>query len=209
MVDRETAKVSVDEDITEKEVAWDLLGTVMQFPDEKNVEMDFGLDKFPAYRFFPGSDIKRFYRVHLPEKLPEEFTLVASFKTLQPTGPSYLFAVINPLETVIQLGLKISNGPGTNQNITLIYTNSQQHSLSDEIATFTVQRLVNKWAEIVVKVTTTDVTLYLNCHEFGKQKVTRIPSVLVFDKASILYIAQAGANIKGNFDALIQAIEKA
>ncbi|XP_046410800.1 collagen alpha-1(IX) chain [Neodiprion fabricii] len=189
-------------------MSWELLRSVMKaFPEGKFIQFTSGLDKLLAYKLLPGSDIKRPHRLHLPDKLPKEFTLVASFKTLQRSGPSYLFAVLNPLDTVIQLGIKISDGPGTNQNVTLLYTNSDQHSLSDEIATFTVQRLVNKWTEIVFRVTTTDVTLYVNCHEFGKQKVTRIPSELIFDTASKLYIAQAGPNIKGNFYGILQSLD--
>jgi hypothetical protein len=69
--------------------------------------MDAGLDGFPAFGFRPGSEVKQPYRIYLPEKLPAEFTLVATFK---PTSlrTSYLFAVLNPFETVVQLGIRIS-----------------------------------------------------------------------------------------------------
>lgn len=84
--------------------------------------------------------------------------------------------------------------------MTLVYTDSDLHAVSEEVATFTVNRLVKKWAEVILKVTTTDVVLYLNCHELGKLKVTRIPAELVFDTASKLYIGQAGPHIQGNFE---------
>ncbi|XP_020710044.2 collagen alpha-1(XVIII) chain isoform X2 [Athalia rosae] len=189
------------------DLEWDLLDA-MPIPSssERYLYYDIGLDGFPVYGFRPGADVKKPYRLHLPEKLPAEFTVVANFKTLS-TGPSYLFAVLNSYDTVVQLGLRISDGPGTNQNITLLYTNSDLHSLSDEVATFTVNRLVKKWAEVILKVTTTDITLYFNCHEFGKQRVTRIPSELVFDTASKLYIGQAGPNIQGNFNGTLQTLK--
>lgn len=77
------------------------------FTDVKYLYMEVGLDKFPSYGFRPGSDVKNPNRLYLPEKLPAEFSLVATFKSLSP-NPSYLFAVLNPFDTVVQLGLRIS-----------------------------------------------------------------------------------------------------
>ncbi|KZC13794.1 Collagen alpha-1(XV) chain [Dufourea novaeangliae] len=161
--------------------------------------MDDALDGFPAFGFRPGSEVKQPYRLYLPEKLPAEFTLVATFK---PTShrTSYLFAVLNPFETVVQLGIRISDGLGTNQNVSLIYTNSDQHSDSEEVAKFAVPKLTKKWSKIVIRVSLTDVTLYLNCYEMARQRVTRIPLELVFDTASTLYIAQAGPHIQEKYD---------
>lgn len=84
--------------------------------------------------------------------------------------------------------------------MSLVYTNSDEHSHSEDIAKFTLPKLTKKWSKIVIKVSTTDVTLYLNCHEMATQKVTRIPQELVFDTASTLYIAQAGPHIQGKYD---------
>lgn len=97
------------------------------------------------------------------------------------------------------------DGPGTNQNVSLVYTNSDQHSHSEEVAKFTVPKLTKKWSKIVLRVSTTDVTLYLNCHEMARQRVTRIPLELVFDTASTLYIAQAGPHIQERYDVSTQA----
>lgn len=79
----------------------------MASTDENNLYMDNGLDGFPAFGFRTGSEVKQPYRLYLPEKLPAEFTLVATFK---PTSfrTSYLFAVLNSFETVVQLGIRIS-----------------------------------------------------------------------------------------------------
>ncbi|XP_036151025.1 collagen alpha-1(XV) chain-like isoform X1 [Monomorium pharaonis] len=182
------------------EVAYDLMvASVSSMMDDNNLYMDDGVDGFPAFGFRPGSEVKQPYRLYLPEKLPAEFTLVATFK---PTSfrTSYLFAVLNPFETVVQLGIRISDGPGSNQNISLVYTNSDEHSHSEEVAKFTVPKLTKKWSKIVIKVSTNDVTLYLNCHEMARQRITRIPQELVFDTASTLYIAQAGPHIQERYD---------
>lgn len=90
------------------EVVYDLMeASVSSITDDNNLYMDDGVDGFPAFGFRPGSEVKQPYRLYLPEKLPAEFTLVATFK---PTSfrTSYLFAVLNPFETVVQLGIRIS-----------------------------------------------------------------------------------------------------
>lgn len=92
------------------------------------------------------------------------------------------------------------DGPGSNQNVSLVYTNSDEHSRSEEVAKFTVPKLTKKWSKIVIKVSTNDVTFYLNCHEMARQRVTRIPQELVFDTASTLYIAQAGPHIQERYE---------
>lgn len=76
-------------------------------------------------------------------------------------------------------------------------------TVSDEVAKFTVPRLVKRWSKIVIRVTSNEVILYLNCHEMARQKVTRIPLELVFDTASTLYIAQAGPHIQEKYDVSI------
>lgn len=98
----------------------------------------------------------------------------------------------------------MQEGPGTNQNVSLVYTNSDQHSHSEEVAKFTVPKLTKKWSKIVIRVSMTDVTLYLNCHEMARQRVTRIPLELEFDTASTLYIAQAGPHIQEKYSVSTQ-----
>ena len=90
-----------------KELVYDLLEATVALTDDNNLYIDDGLDGFPTFGFRPGSEVKQPYRLYLPEKLPAEFTLVA---TLKPTSfrTSYLFAVLNPFETVVQLGIRIS-----------------------------------------------------------------------------------------------------
>lgn len=89
------------------ELEYDLLQASVALTDDNNLYIDDGLDGFPSFGFRPGSEVKQPYRLYLPEKLPAEFTLVATFK---PTSfrTSYLFAVLNPFETVVQLGIRIS-----------------------------------------------------------------------------------------------------
>lgn len=75
--------------------------------DDKNIFLAEGHDGFPAFGFRTGNQVKQPYRMYLPDKLPSEFTLVAVFKLMNPND-SYLFAILNPFETVVQLGIRVS-----------------------------------------------------------------------------------------------------
>lgn len=87
---------------------YDLLEAVLsEIDEEKNIYISDGYDGFPAFGFQPGSELKQPYRMYLPEKLPAEFTLEATFKPMSSKN-SYLFAVLNPFETVVQLGVRIT-----------------------------------------------------------------------------------------------------
>ena len=87
---------------------FDLLEAVIsEIDEEKNIYISDGYDGFPAFGFQPGSELKQPYRMYLPEKLPAEFTLEATFKPMSNKN-SYLFAVLNPFETVVQLGIRIA-----------------------------------------------------------------------------------------------------
>ncbi|CAD6227165.1 GSCOCG00011935001-RA-CDS, partial [Cotesia congregata] len=90
-----------------KEMVYDLLQAAVATTDDKNQYIDDGLDNFLAFGFRPGSEVKQPYRLCLPEKLPAEFTVVATFKPIS-SRTSYLFAVLNPFDTIVQLGLRIS-----------------------------------------------------------------------------------------------------
>ncbi|XP_074099429.1 collagen XV/XVIII-type protein multiplexin isoform X4 [Cotesia typhae] len=189
-----------------KEMVYDLLQAAVATTDDKNQYIDDGLDNFLAFGFRPGSEVKQPYRLCLPEKLPAEFTVVATFKPIS-SRTSYLFAVLNPFDTIVQLGLRISDGSNSSQNISLVYTNSDEYSHSEEIAKFEVPKLTKKWSKVVIRVSTVDVILYLNCNEIGQKKMTRLPQELVFDTASTLYVAQAGPHIQEKYDGLLQTLK--
>ena len=50
----------------------------------------------------------------------------------------FLFAVLNPLETVVQLGVQLTPGADGDTNVTLLYTDSEVHFTSQRLATFAV-----------------------------------------------------------------------
>lgn len=76
------------------------------FQDLKTQFFDNGLDGFPAYGLRPGSEIKSPYRLFMPEKLYPEFSIVATVRPNTREG-GFLFAVVNPMDTVVQLGVEV------------------------------------------------------------------------------------------------------
>jgi collagen type XVIII alpha len=172
------------------------------FDDPKTQFFDNGLDGFPAFGLRPGSDVKSPYRLFIPEKLFSEFSIVATVRPNTRDG-GFLFSVVNPLETVVQLGVQIEpsepSHPG-NHNISLLYTDVNSHFTSQTIASFIVPSFVKKWTRFALRVTADNVTLFFNCQEYSTVVTKRIPQELVFDSASTLYVGQAGPLIKGAFD---------
>ncbi|VVD03092.1 unnamed protein product [Leptidea sinapis] len=178
---------------------YDLLHAIgVPFSNPKTQYFDEGLDGFPAYGLKPGSDIKSPYRLFMPEKLYAEFSITATVRPANKDG-GFLFSVVNPLETVVQLGVQlIQSGPGLT-NISLLYTDANAYALSQTIASFVVPSFAKKWTRFGLRVSMENVTLFLNCLEFDSVLVKRNPTELVFDSASTLYVGQAGPLIKGAF----------
>lgn len=133
----------------------------------------------------------------LPEKL-YEFAIMATIRPDSRTG-GYLFSVVNPLDTIVQLGVFLTPAVKDKWNVTLLYTDANVHMTSQKIASFEIP-YSGKWTRIALKVLRTKVTFFLNCNETETVSMKREPAELVFDSASTLYLAQAGPLNKGNFE---------
>lgn len=133
--------------LTDYTLEHDLIRAIkIPFEDPKTQFFDKGFDGFPAFGLLPGSDVKVPYRIILPEKLYPELTIQVTMKLNSQDG-GFLFAVVNPLETVVQLGLQITpafENPG-HSNFSLFYTDASTHFSSEIIASFDVNDVVNKW----------------------------------------------------------------
>lgn len=168
------------------------------FQDSRTQYVDEdGHDGFPAFGFRARSNVKIAHRQILPERLPAEFSILVRAKPSSRRG-GFLFAVVNPYDTVVELGVQLSP-ENQDTNISLFYTDSGQIS-SQVIANFTVPRLVGKWASFAFRILTENITLFYNCNETDTVVVQRNPLELVFDSASTLYIAQAGPRIQEPYE---------
>lgn len=174
-------KISVDSDFE-----YDLLNQTSQFKsnvftENRNSDVLVRL----AYRSFPKS-----FR---------EATVVATIQ-LNGTSGGYLFTILNPLGTVIQLGLMVVPANRYIYNISLIYTDAKLHLNSQHLAIFQVPAFKDE-TTIAVKVFLNKVTLYLNCHEFRSILINNVDPVEVkIDTDSRLYVASAGPIQSEKFD---------
>lgn len=139
-----------------------------------------------AYRTFPKS-----FR---------ETTIVATVQLNQTNG-GYLFSILNPLSTIVQLGLVLVPVNRYIYNISLIYTDAKLHLNSQNLAVFQVPAFKEETI-VGVKVFLNKVTLYLNCHEVRSVIVNDVdPVEIKIDADSRLYVASAGPISPNKFDA--------
>ncbi|KAK7066024.1 hypothetical protein SK128_018337, partial [Halocaridina rubra] len=178
----------------------DLLQAIeVPFADPSTQYFVTGFDGFPAFGFKAGASIKHPYRLFLPERLYRQFSILVAVKP-ESTAPMFLFAVTNPLENLIQLGVSISPGGPGSSNISLYYTDGERHMTSQTIASFLVPQFTGTWTRFAMKVSDEEIHLWFNCQMYNGLMVKRQPLQLVFDSASTLYIGQAGGIFKGEFE---------
>ncbi|XP_026832325.1 collagen alpha-1(XVIII) chain isoform X9 [Drosophila erecta] len=167
------------------------------------IEFGEAEDGFPAFRFLQTADVKSPYRMLLPEKL-YEFAILITFRQSSLKG-GYLFSVVNPLDTVVQLGVHLSPVVKNSYNVSLVYTQADQ-SIGHKLASFGVAHVPDKWNSIALQVLSDRVSFYYDCELRNTTLVTREPIELVFDSASTLYIGQAGSIIGGKFEGYLEKI---
>lgn len=165
--------------------------------EAENVELGESYDGFMAFNFKQNSNVKFPYRMILPEKILD-FVIMSTIKP-ESTKGGYLFSVVNPLDTVVQLGIHFSQVINDKWNISILYTDANVHSMSMSLAKFEVP-FKKQWSAIAFKVLHNKVTFYSDCNETQSVSINRDPVELVFDSASTLYLVQAGNILKGHFE---------
>lgn len=116
------------------------------------------------------------------------------------TNGGYLFSILNPLGTIVQLGLAMMPANRYIYNISLIYTDAKLHLNSQNLAVFQVPAFQEEM-NVAIKVFLNKVTLYLNCHEVRSQFVNNVdPVEIKIDTDSRLYVASAGPLHPTKFD---------
>lgn len=164
----------------------------------QGIEYEEADDGFPSYKFLPTSDVKTSYRVLLPERL-YEFAILVKFLPNSPKG-GYLFSVINSFESVVQLGLHLSTVSKNFWNVSLLYTQSDQSSVSRKLVSYQLPYRGKEWTTLSFQVLREKVLFYYDCELNTTTTVVREPQELVFDSASTLYLAQAGPKLTGHFE---------
>lgn len=134
----------------------------------------------------------------LPEKL-QEFAIEVIFQPNSAKG-GYLFSVVNPLDTIVQLGLHFSPVMKDVWNVSLIYTSPEDSHASKKLVTYQLPYKPKKWSSLSFQVLTDKVIFYNDCQHNETRSINREPQELIFDSASTLYLAQAGPLLAGHFE---------
>lgn len=117
----------------------------------------------------------------------------------------YIFSVVNPLETIVQLGVHLSPVLNEFMNITLYYTDPSYDS-SRELYAFEIP-YTKEWFNFAFKVLHDTLVFYLDCDEFSTVKIKRQPTAMSFDSASTLFVGQAGPKLRGNIEGSFQFLK--
>uniref|UniRef100_A0A1I7VIV4 LAM_G_DOMAIN domain-containing protein n=1 Tax=Loa loa TaxID=7209 RepID=A0A1I7VIV4_LOALO len=158
-----------------------------------------GLEGFPAVGIKRGVEIVVPYRQYLPRKFFRNFAFTAVIRPDDRQG-GYLFAVVNPLDTVVDLGVLLESAGDNQTNITLLYTDSSKETETKALASFLVPEFTKNWAKFALEIQEDNVILYFRCIRFATRQVKRKPVQLVMDDAHKLYIASAGPILRKEFE---------
>ncbi|KAK3764392.1 hypothetical protein RRG08_039988 [Elysia crispata] len=175
----------------------DLLN-VIGLPREPGVDFTTGPDGYPVYELTRDASLREPAQFFFREPLSEEFSIVALINGYR-LDAGYLFAVVNPYQTTIQLGVQIvagEKGRGE-QKIIVYYTpTSNLYTESQKLATFTIPSTANKWTKLGIKVESNQVSLYLNCQLHERIAKTRQVKSLEIESGSHLYVGSAGTSFR-------------
>lgn len=162
---------------------------------DSNVSFTTGADGFPAFRFSLKSNVQM-PAGQLMRRLSRDFSILVLVQ-LHHTVGGFLFAIVNPSNSIIQFGLELSESESVpdvpSTDITLYYTDYRSARSSVPLVVFTVPEMAGKWEIVGIRVQDDDVALYLNCSLHKEIKLTRkrIPE-LSFEDGSTFYTAQRG-----------------
>ncbi|KAL8624172.1 hypothetical protein ACOMHN_020222 [Nucella lapillus] len=189
----------------------DLL-SVIGIPEDTRVGVTYtaGLDGYPTFLITSQAFIREPAVLFFRQPLVSEFAVTLTIQPYRAEG-GFVFAVVNPYQTIIALGVQISQYDSTRQSVALYFTpNTRIAEQSQVIANFTVPTMVRRWNKVSFKVLRDRVVLYYNCREYDQDRWRSPVDSLDFEPGSSLYIGQAGPNFQRavrNFEGGIQELK--
>ncbi|CAI4227671.1 unnamed protein product [Auanema sp. JU1783] len=163
-----------------------------------------GIDGLPAIGIQRGVEIAVPYRLYMPKKFFPEFSILISVKPMDRRG-GYLFAIVNPYDTSVDVGVLLEPSASGQTNVSLIYQD-QLSGQSAAIASFEVPEFIQQWTQLAFEVTKSHITLYFKCIRYAAKQVYSL-SELSMDDAHKLYIGSAGPILGLGFEGAIQELK--
>ena len=82
----------------------------------------------------------------------------------------YLFAVVNPFDSSVDVGVLLEPAGSSHTNVSLILSDSKRE-LSSAAASFLVPQFTHQWTQLAFSVRRGSVSLYFKCQHFGQKAV--------------------------------------
>ncbi|XP_067404703.1 collagen alpha-1(XVIII) chain isoform X8 [Emydura macquarii macquarii] len=159
-------------------------------PPPEQITQVSGPDRSLSYVFGLDANTGQVARYHLPSPFYRDFSLLFLIRPATDKA-GVLFAITDASQTVIYVGVKLSDVKDRKQQIIFYYTEPGSER-SYAAATFSVHSLVNEWTRFAISVVEDEVILYLNCEEFRRIRFERSPDEMELEDGSGLFVAQAG-----------------
>lgn len=174
----------------------------------QNVTFSPGIDSFPAFGLDGTTILRDSANALFGERSYNNFALTMVVKIEKP-GISYIFAVVDSREMVIQLGVRVASLSNNAHNVSLYYTplgvGAPYTIRSNVLASFRLYNLLGHWAQINFRVKDDTVHVYVNGTRLGEHIVQRSP--LSIEDGSTIYIGQAGRLLRGTFVGALQELK--
>eukprot|EP00916_Digyalum_oweni_P015135 GHVL01024690.1.p1 GENE.GHVL01024690.1~~GHVL01024690.1.p1 ORF type:complete len:252 (-),score=-0.35 GHVL01024690.1:6-761(-) len=201
----------LDSDSSDAASEIDLLSAI-GIPEDTRVGVTYtaGLDGYPTFLITSKAFIREAAQLFFRQPLYSEFAITLTVQPYTSRG-GFVFAVVNPYQTIISFGVQIEEYDSTQQNVALYLTpNTRIAETSVVIANFTVPSMVRKWNKLAFKVMRDRVVLYYNCQEYEAAYWFRAQEQYDFEPGSSLYVGQAGPNFMRtipNFEGGVQELK--
>ncbi|KAG8512206.1 Collagen alpha-1(XV) chain [Galemys pyrenaicus] len=173
-------------------------------PLPTSVSFVTGYGGFPAYSFGPGANVGRPVRTLIPSTFFRDFAISFTVKPGSAQG-GVLFAITDPFQKVIHLGLRLSGVEDGGQRVILYYTEPGSQ-VSREAAAFSVPVMTHRWNRMAVTVQGEEVTLLVDCEEHSHVRFRRSSEALAFQPSSGVFVGNAGATGLESFIGSIQQL---
>ncbi|TRY53868.1 hypothetical protein DNTS_002811 [Danionella cerebrum] len=181
-----------------------ILTDLVGVPLPPSVSFITGYEGFPAYYFGPNSNVGRLTHSFIPEPFFTDFAIIVTIRPSSSRG-GVLFAITDPSQKMVHLGLALTPVEDKTQRIVLYYS---EPGLSDstEVASFKVPDMRQQWSRFTLSVEGEEVRLYMDCEEYHSAPLRRSTQPLRFQPGSGVFVANAGSTGLERFVGAIQQL---
>uniref|UniRef100_A0A0B7BAA8 Thrombospondin-like N-terminal domain-containing protein n=1 Tax=Arion vulgaris TaxID=1028688 RepID=A0A0B7BAA8_9EUPU len=164
--------------------------------ETRGITYTTGIDGYPAFQINRDAEIKQPAATFFRQPLYADFAILMTIRSFE-RSPGFIFAVVNPYSTIIQLGVLIEAAGEGIQKLALYYTPNARSALASEvIANFTIPSIRSKWTKIGIKVEASSISLHVNCIIADSVLWSRAVRELEVELGSTLFIGQAGSGFQ-------------